>query len=94
MLISYDKLRRFVESATGYTMVEIGDRVELVFNTPSMEEAAGVGEGGEGRQILLRGVRRGDLVEFTEAYVRSGAGSEPIDLKDLELWAQYIESFY
>ncbi len=94
MRVSYDKLRRFVESASGYSMTELGDKVELVFNTPSIEEAAGTGEGGEGRQIVLRGVRRGDFVEFTEAYVRSAAGSEPMDLRDLELWLQYIEDSY
>lgn len=87
-------MRRFVESAAGYSMIELGDRIELIFNTPSMEEAAGTGEGGEGRQIVLRGVRRGDLVEFTEAYVRSATSSEPMDLRDLELWIQYIESAY
>ncbi|MEL9990251.1 MAG: hypothetical protein QXP98_02145 [Thermoproteus sp.] len=92
MRVSYDKLKAYVESATGYSMRELGDEIELVFNTPSIEEAAGIGEGGEGSQMVLKGVRRGPYVEFKEAYVRRGERTEPIDLRDLELWLQYIEN--
>ncbi|MGC8582803.1 MAG: hypothetical protein ACP5I3_05670 [Thermoproteus sp.] len=93
MRVSYDKLRRYVESTPGYAVREVGDSVELYFATPSMDEAAGIGEGGEGRQIVIRGTRRGDYVEFTKAYVKAGDKEEPIDLRDLELWIQYIENF-
>lgn len=68
--------------------------MELVFYTPSLGEAAGVGSGGEGRQIVLRGVKEGDYVRFTYAAVKEGEALRPLDLRDLELWINYIESFY
>ncbi|MCI4464826.1 MAG: hypothetical protein JHC22_03420 [Thermoproteus sp.] len=93
MRVPYDKLRRYVETSPGYAMRESGNSVELHFATPSIAEAAGIGEGGEGRQIVIKGTRRGEYVEFTEAYIKAGDREEPMDLRDLELWIQYIENF-
>lgn len=94
MEIRYDKLKRFAEEAQGYILNERGNEVELIFYTPSLGEAAGVGSGGEGRQIVLRGVREGDYVRFTYAAVKDGEALHPLSLKDLELWINFIESFY
>lgn len=94
MRIRYDKLRRFVENAEGYSLREEGGEVELVFATPSLGEAAGIGEGGEGRLIVIKGVREGDYVVFKKAYVKGGEAEAPIDLRELELWIGYIEDLY
>jgi hypothetical protein len=42
---------------------------------------------------VIKGTRRGEYVEFTEAYIKAGDREEPMDLRDLELWIQYIENF-
>lgn len=93
MRVTYDKLKRYVEASPGYVLKERGNDVELVFTTPSLEEAAGIGEGEGHRLIVLRGVREGEYVRFTQAQIRSGEHVEPLDLKDLELWLEYIENF-
>jgi hypothetical protein len=42
---------------------------------------------------VIKGTRRGEYVEFTEAYIKADDREEPMDLRDLELWIQYIENF-
>ncbi len=78
----------------GYDVVVKGRDVELYFTTPTVGEAASNPEvGSERRRIVVRGVVEGGVVRLTDAYVEEEGGARrQIDIRDLELWVDYVKT--
>ncbi|MEM0483881.1 MAG: hypothetical protein QW434_04165 [Pyrobaculum sp.] len=90
-MVPLEKLLRLREG--GYEVVVKGGEVEIFFTTPTIGDAASNPEvGDERRRIVVRGAVEGDGVKLVEAYVEEGGAKRRIDLRDLELWIEYIKN--
>ena len=78
----------------GYQVAVRGREVEIEFATPTLGDAASDPElSGERRRFVMKGVVDGDVVRLTEAYVEDQTGvRNRVNLRDLELWIDYINS--
>ena len=78
----------------GYQVVRRGREVEIIFATPTIGDAASDPElGGKRRLFVVKGVVEGDRVRLTETYVEEPTGERNrVNIRDLELWIQYINS--
>ncbi|MFN7106301.1 MAG: hypothetical protein ACK4M3_06960 [Pyrobaculum sp.] len=91
MLLPLEKLKKL--AAGGYEVKILGNEVEVSFPTPTLADAASHPElGVERRQFVVRGVVERDVVRLVEAYVEEPTGKRHVDLKDLELWVEYIKN--
>jgi len=92
--VSYDKLKRIASSHPAYRLIEDNNRVEVLFYPPTEDSASSTSEFerdyGE-TVIRIIGVRRGDVVEFTEAFVERGDDRRRLSLDELEPWVNEIE---
>lgn len=92
--VSYDKLRRVASSHPAYRLIEEGDRVEVLFYPPTEDSASSTSDFERDYSetvVRIIGVRRGDVVEFTEAFVERNNERRRLSLDELELWVNEIE---
>lgn len=95
--MEYEKIIRFVRDNPSYEVVRDDDeRLELVFYTPSMFEAAEVNEPGPddtGSIMRLMFTKRGGLVSLSEAWVERPGGRKKLELSEFDVWLEYIGSY-
>ncbi|RFA94327.1 hypothetical protein [Pyrobaculum aerophilum] len=91
-MVPLEKILKLREG--GYEVVVRGGEVEIFFTTPTIGDAASNPEAGdERRRIVVRGVVQGEEVKLTDAYVEEEGGAKRrINLRDLELWVEYIKN--
>ncbi|MEM0370429.1 MAG: hypothetical protein QXK71_03500 [Pyrobaculum sp.] len=86
-----EKLKKLIEG--GYEVERRGDEVYIYYTTPTLGEAASDSSlGGERRRYTLKGVLEGGYVKIVEAYVEEEGGRRRVDIRDLELWINYLKS--
>ncbi len=92
--VSYSKLKRIATKHPAYRMIENGDNIEVLFYPPTEESASSTSEfeSSYGETIIrIVGLRKGDVVEITEAFVESGNVKRRLSLDELSFWVDEIE---
>ncbi|ABW02676.1 hypothetical protein [Caldivirga maquilingensis] len=92
--VSYGKLKRIATKHPAYRMIENGDNIEVLFYPPTEESASSTSEfeSSYGETVIrVIGLRRGDVVEITDAFVESGGTRRRLSLDELSFWVNEIE---
>ncbi|WP_291766359.1 hypothetical protein [Caldivirga sp. UBA161] len=92
--VSYSKLKRIATRHPAYRMIENGDNIEVLFYPPTEESASSTSEfeSNYGETIIrVVGLRRGEIVEITDAFVESGNTKRRLSPDELSFWANEIE---
>ena len=93
--INYNKLMNFVRNNPLYEVIERGDTVELLFHTPSEEEAAGTEATSDEPRPVMRIVftRVGDDLIPREAWLERGGTTRRLSIDEFDTWLEFVDMY-
>ncbi|AFZ70180.1 hypothetical protein Calag_0411 [Caldisphaera lagunensis DSM 15908] len=95
-MIKYQKLIKFIENNPAYSYKEEGNIIEIIFNTPSIQEAAesdDVSETGRNMHIMLRR-NKNDEIEVIDAEIEGLNYHKKMSKEEIEWWLNTIDMMY